>query len=60
MCKMPIIMHVGSNPATDNAALVWISNQTMQPVMVNGEAKDSRIVKEIKFSDDKMTVTLVR
>lgn len=35
---------------TDSAAIEWMQHQTMQPVFVNGEAKDFRIVKEIKFA----------
>mgnify|MGYP000845147297 CR=1 FL=1 len=38
------------NAATDSAAIEWMQHQTMQPVFVNGEAKDFRIVKEIKFA----------
>ena len=36
--------------ATDSAAIEWMQHQTMQPVFVNGEAKDFRIAKEIKFA----------
>ncbi|MDO4877682.1 MAG: energy transducer TonB [Neisseria sp.] len=54
------ITRTSGNPATDSAALAWVQQQTMQPVMVNGEARDFRIVKEIRFSDDGMTVALAR
>ena len=36
--------------SSGNAAIEWMQHQTMQPVFVNGEAKDFRIVKEIKFA----------
>jgi len=44
------ITRSSGNAATDSAAIEWMQHQTMQPVFVNGEAKDFRIVKEIKFA----------
>ena len=44
------IARSSGNAATDSAAIEWMQHQTMQPVFVNGEAKDFRIVKEIKFA----------
>jgi tonB family C-terminal domain len=44
------ITRSSGNAATDSAAIEWMQHQTMRPVFVNGEAKDFRIVKEIKFA----------
>ncbi len=44
------IARSSGNAATDSAAIEWMQHQTMQPVFVNGEAKDFRIVKGIKFA----------
>ena len=35
---------------TDSAAIEWMQHQTMRLVFVNGEVKDFRIVKGIKFA----------
>lgn len=35
---------------TDSAAIEWMQHQTMRLVFVNGEVKDFRVVKGIKFA----------
>lgn len=37
----------------DHRAVEWLEAQTMKPVVVNGQAKEFSVVKEIKFSTQK-------
>lgn len=44
------IARSSGNADTDSAAIEWMQHQTMRLVFVNGEVKDFRIVKGIKFA----------
>lgn len=48
------VVRSSGSSSIDKSAVEWMEAQTMKPVMINGIAKEFSVVKEIKFSQDKM------
>ena len=44
------VTRTSGNAAIDHAAVAWMEGQTLRPVTMNGEARDCRVVKEIKYT----------
>ena len=45
------ITRTSGNTSIDRAAIAWMQQQTMRPVTMNGEVREFRIIKEIKFAE---------
>ena len=45
------ITRTSGNAAIDSQAIAWMQQQTLRPVTMNGEVRDFRINKEIKFAE---------
>ena len=48
------VVRSSGSSSIDKSAVQWMEAQTMKPVLINGIAKEFSVVKEIKFSENKV------